>query len=226
MLARLRELPPELRNAGIAAAVLAFSLVLPWYSKSFFVQVRGEPRASEANLTAFGVFSFVEAAVLLVAAGVLFLVWARSEQKGFHLPGGDGTAIALAGGWALLLLVWRLFDKPDVDDPGATVGIQWGMFVALASAGALLAMGLRVRAANRPEPPLPAAEEDTPPSGPRPPRRRTDPAAVTEVLGERPDWSGDVPEPPGRARRPAGDEAPTQRSDEAPTRKIEDDRLF
>jgi hypothetical protein len=218
---RLRELSPELRNAGIAAAALAVSLLLPWYTKSYFVQVRGEPRASEANLSAFGVFSFVEAAVLLVAGAVLFLVWARSERKGFHLPGGDGTAIAAAGGWALLLLVWRLFDKPDVNDPGATVGIQWGMFGALLAAGALLATGLRVRAAHRPEPPNPAAEEPDPPGGrdptPRPPRRRADPAAVTDVLGDRPDWSGEPPEAPGRAR-----------PSEAPTRRIEDDddRLF
>jgi hypothetical protein len=77
-------------------------------------------------------------------------------------------------------------------------------------------MGLRVRAAHRPEPPNPAAGEG-PPSEPRPPRRRADPAAVTEVLGERPDWSGEPPEAPGRARRA---------TDEAPTRKIEDDRLF
>ncbi len=232
MIARLRELPPELRNAGIAAAALVFSLILPWYSKSYFVQVRGEPRAAEANLSAFGVFSFVEAAVLLVAAGVLFLVWARSERKGFHLPGGDGTAIALAGGWALILLVWRLFDKPDIEEEAATVGIQWGMFAALAAAGALLVMGLRVRAVDRPEPPNPVAEEVPPePGSPRPPRRRADPSALTEVLGERPDWAGEPPEAPGRAPRP--DEAPTQRSDEAPTRRsdeaptrVEDDRLF
>ena len=51
---------------------------------------------------------------------MLFLVWARAQRKAFHLPGGDGVAITLAGGWALLLLVWRLFDKPDVDGPGAT----------------------------------------------------------------------------------------------------------
>ena len=225
-LERLRELPPELRNAGIAAAALALSMFLPWYSKSFFVEVNGEPSASGANMSAFAVFSFVEAAVLLVAAAVLFLIWARSEGKAFHLPGGDGTAIALAGGWALLLLVWRLFDKPDVDDRGATVGIQWGMFAALAAAGALLAMGLRVRAAHRPEPPNPAADDVEPP-GPRPPRRRADPAAVTEVLGERPDWSGEPPEAPGRAPRPAppGDESPTRRieGDEALTRRIEAD---
>ena len=243
-LARLRALPPELRNSGIAAAALAFSLILPWYEKSYVPQ--GSREFVQSNLSAFGVFTFIEAAVLLVAAGVLFLVWARSEQKGFHLPGGDGTAIAMAGGWALLLLIWRLFDKPDVDDPGATVGIQWGMFAALAAAGALLASGLRVRAVDRPEPPNPVADEEPPPpSTPRPPRRRADPSAVTDVLGERPDWSGEPPEPPRRASRAdeaqtqrsdeaptrRSDEAPTRRSDEAPTRRVSDDeastdRLF
>src|SRR5918992_599104 len=113
--ARLRELPPELRNAGIAAAALALSLILPWYQKSYVPD--GSREFVQDNLSAFGVFSFVEAAVLLVAAGVLFLVWARSERKGFHLPGGDGVAISLAGAWALLLLVWRLFDKTDGAHP-------------------------------------------------------------------------------------------------------------
>jgi hypothetical protein len=235
-LARLRELPPELRNAGIAATALALSLLLPWYEQSYVPE--GSREFVQRNVSAFGVFSFVEAAVLLVAAGVLFLVWARSQRKGFHLPGGDGTTIAMAGGWALLLLVWRLFDKPDAPDPSSDYGIQWGMFGALAAAGALLAMGLRVRAAHRPEPPLPAAVKEPP----RPPRPRADPAAVTEVLGERPDWSGEPPEPPPRAPRPGeaptrrsdeaptrrSDEAPTRRSDEAPTHRSEDggDRLF
>ena len=236
-LARLRELPPELRNAGIAAAALALSLLLPWYQQSYVPE--GSREFVQRNVSAFGVFSFIEAAVLLVAAGVLFLVWARSEKKGFHLPGGDGTAIALAGGWALLLLVWRLFDKPDAPDETSSYGIQWGMFAALAAAGALLAAGLRVRAAHRPEPPNPAAAE-VEPQRPRPRRRRADPAAVTEVLGERPDWSGEPPEAPGRAPRatppgyeaPAGteppgghDEAPTQwlDDDDAPTRRIADD---
>jgi hypothetical protein len=209
-LARLRELPPELRNAGIAAAALVLTMLLPWYEKSYVP--RGSDRFVQANLSAFGVFSFVEAAVLLVAGGVLFLVWARSEGKGFHLPGGDGVAISAAGGWALLLLIWRLFDKPDVDDPGATVGIQWGIFGAMLAAGALLAAGARVRAAHRPEPPLPAAEPDDEP--PRPPRPRTrrpvDASAVTEVLRDRPDWAGEPPEPPRRAR-PWDDEAPTRR---------------
>ena len=210
VLARLRELPPELRNAGIAAAALALTLLLPWYQQSYIPE--GSREFVQRNVSAFGVFTFVEAAVLLVAVAVLFLVWARSEKKGFHLPGGDGTAIAIGGGWALLLLSWRLFDKPDAPDPTSSYGIQWGMFAALLAAGALLACGLRVRAVHRPEPPNPAADEE-PPRKPRPPRRRADPTRVTEALGERPDWSGEPPEPPRRSRRPAApdDEAPTDR---------------
>jgi hypothetical protein len=223
VLARLRELPPELRNAGIAAAALVVSMFFPWYQESYVPQ--GAREFVQKNLSAFNVFSFVEAAILLVAGGVLFLIWSRAQGRAFHLPGGDGVAISLAGGWALLLLVWRLFDKPNVDDPGATVGIQWGIFVALLAAGALFAAGARVRAVHRPEPPLPAADDDDfaepPPHTPRPPRRRTDSTAVTDVLGERPDWSGEPPEAPGRAPR----SEPSSEPEPRPSRD-ETDRLF
>ena len=196
-----RALPREMQQAAGAAGVLALTLFLPWYEKSFF----DKSGAKSANLSAFGVFSFVEAAVLLVAAGVLYLIWARSQRKGFHLPGGDGTVIVAAGAWALLLLVWRLFDKPDIDDPGATVGIQWGMFAALLAAGFLTAAGARVRAAHRPEPPNPAADdagwEHPPPPERRPERRPREPTAVTEALRDRPGWEGEPPDAPGRAER-------------------------
>jgi hypothetical protein len=202
-LSRLRELPAELRNAGIASAALAVSLFLPWYTQSYVPE--GAREFVKRNVSAFGVFSFVEAAVLLVAAAVLFLIWTRSEGRAFHLPGGDGTAIMLAGGWAVLLLVWRLFDKPDAPNPSEDYGLQWGIAAALAAAVALFVTGARVRAAHRPEPPNPAADDadfaSPPPGTPRPPRRRADPTAVTEVIGERPDWFGEPPEPPGRARR-------------------------
>jgi hypothetical protein len=220
-----RALAPEYRMCAAAAAALAFTMVLPWYSKSFFATTGARPVAVSDNLSALGVFSFVEAAVLLVAAGVLYLVYARYRRKAFHLPGGDGTVVAAAGGWAMLLLVWRLFDKPDVSDPGATVGIQWGIFAALLAAGALLASGLRLRAAHRPEPPNPAADDIQWERPVREPRRRTEPAAtaVTEVLRERPTWEGEPPEAPGRPRtaaEPPAEPAPPPERDER------QDRLF
>ena len=225
-------LATEQRQAASAAAAMALSLLLPWYQATYL------DREDVTNsLNAFKVFTFVEAAVLLVAASVLYLLWARANRRGFHLPGGDGWAISAGGAWALLLLIWRLFDKPDVE--GAAVGVQWGAFVAMATAGALFAAGQRIRAAHTPEPPNPADEELW-----EPPRRRrndrrdrqpVDPNALTRVLKDRPpEWEGDPPEPPRRAR-PAAPPAheppplPPRADEDAKTERLFDpppDRLF
>ena len=220
--ATLRSLPPESRMTGGAAAALVVSLLLPWYQVSYF---RGSDAVTDSR-SALQVFTWVEAAILLVALAVLFLVYARAQRQAFHLPGGDGVVVSAAGGWALALIVWRLFDKPDVDERAATVGIQWGIFFALLAAAALVAAGARVRAAGRPEPPNPTADEE--PAWEETPRReRRERAAsgaprehteVTRVLRERPDWDGEPPEAPGRGRR--GDEEPP---DEPPAPR---DRLF
>ena len=220
----VRDLPPESRMAGGAAAGLIFSMVLPWY------QVSALGKAESRS--AFQVFTWVEAAILLVAAGVLYLVWARARRMRFHLPGGDGFIVSLAGGWVLVLLIWRLFDKPGISGPTTTVGIDWGIFAALVAAGTLVAAGARMRAAHRPEPPNPIAEEpawEVPERRPRErpangrPREHSD---VTQVLRERPPaWEGDAPEPPRRAERRRGepDEPPADRPerDDPPP-----DRLF
>jgi len=216
----LRSLPPESRLTGGAAGALAASLILPWYQVSFFAQ----GRAVTDSRSALQVFTWVEAAILLVALGVLFLVWARAQRQVFHLPGGDGFVVSAAGAWALLLIVWRLFDKPGVDQPAATVGIQWGIFLSLLAAAALVAAGARVRAAGRPEPPNPTAEEpawEVPRRERRPrpangrPREHTE---VTQVLRDRPPaWDGEPPEAPGGGRR----EPPPPESPPPPP-----DRLF
>src|SRR3954447_16835179 len=118
-MSRWRALSPEQRQAAVAALALALSMLLPWYS---LTSVRG----ADKSLGAFDVFSWVEAAVLLVAVSILYLLWARSEGKAFHLPGGDGWAITAGGVWTEFLLIWRLFDKPD--RPDAVIGVTWGLF--------------------------------------------------------------------------------------------------
>jgi hypothetical protein len=165
-----RTFAPEGRLAAVAALALFVTMLLPWYQQNAVVSGRGEPLVSR-DLSAFQVFSFVEAAVLLVAVAVLALLFARAEGRAFHLPGGDGTVVMGAGLWVVLLLVWRLFDKPGITTRGvaANVGIQWGIFFALGAAGLLAYAGSRMRRADRPEPPLVAARRR-----PRPPVR--DPA--------------------------------------------------
>lgn len=223
-------LATEQRQAASTAVAMVLSLLLPWYQATYL------DREDVTNsLNAFKVFTFVEAAFLLVAGGVLYLLWARANRRGFHLPGGDGWVISAAGAWALLLLIWRLFDKPDVD--GAAVGVQWGAFVAMATAGALLAAGQRIRAAHTPEPPNPAATEElwAPPRRRRSDRRDrqpVDPNALTRVLKDRPpEWEGDPPDPPRRARRaePPPLPPPPRPDDDAKTEPLFDpppDRLF
>ena len=158
-----RGLGGEQRRAALAALGLFVSMFLPWYEKSYAPARASHPLHD--NLSAFGAFSFVEAAVLLVAAGVLAMLFARGERRAFHLPGGDGTVILAAGGWAALLIVWRLFDKPGVGG-NATIGLQWGIFFALLAAGILAWTGARVRAAHRPEPPLRPRQPEPPPGAP------------------------------------------------------------
>jgi len=206
--------------AAVAALVLVLSMGLPWYQRT--VDPGSGSGLASQSLNAFGVFTFVEAAILLVACGVLFLLWARMQGKAFHLPGGDGLVIMLAGGWAALLLIWRVFDRPGDELRGVVVGVQWGFIVALGAAAALVAAGARVRAAHRPEPPNPAEDLDWEAAAPRPRRRASDrreprdASAVTEVLRERPDWDGEPPEAPGRSRRrdpgpEPGPDAPSDR---------------
>jgi hypothetical protein len=170
------------RFAAISAATLIVTMFLPWYEKS--VVVPGTRTFATDTISAFGAVSFVEAAIFLVAAGVLVIVLTRAEGGRYHLPGGDGTVILGAGLWASALIFYRVFDRPDVSGDGGTVGIQWGFFVAFVAAAALAVAGERMRAAGRPEPPL---------REPRP-GRQSAPAP--------PDWGDESTEvaPPSQAR--------------------------
>lgn len=142
-------LGPERRLAALAALGLFVTMLLPWYQQN----APDHHAIVTQDLNAFAVFSFIEAAVLLVAVGVLVLLFMRAEGRTFHLPGSDGAVVLAGGLWTLLLLVIRLFDKPG-SPTHEVVGVQWGIFFALGAAGLLAYTGTRMRAADRPEPPL------------------------------------------------------------------------
>jgi hypothetical protein len=163
--AALGLLDGDQRFAASAAAVLLGTMFLPWYEKS--VVVPGSRTFATDTISAFGAVSFVEAAIFLVAAGVLVLVLTRAEGGRYHLPGGDGTVIFAAGLWATLLIFYRVFDRPDVSGEGGTVGIQWGFFVAFLAAGGLAATGWRLRQHERDARPAPPTSRR--PREPRPP---------------------------------------------------------
>jgi hypothetical protein len=138
-------------------------------------------------VSTFGPFSFVEAAEVLVALGVLALVGARGEGRRFHLPFGDGTVLMAAGAWAAILIVIRLFDR--------SLGQN---LLALACAAILGVAGAAERA-KRPPDDLP--DEDAVRSRPTPPDE-----APTRVVADPPADASrtETASPPPADSPPAG----------------------
>jgi hypothetical protein len=238
MIGRVRRafgaLAPEQRLAGAAALGLFITMFLPWYTRDTTAVVGGKLQTVGSTLMAWKAFSFVEAAILLVAVGVLALLFARGERKAFHLPGGDGLVILAAGAWVALLVFYRLIDNKT----GSTsefqkvdYGVSWGIFVTLLCGIALAYTGQRIRQARLAEPPLPG--EGPPPGGARPPAappptvtdrraRRTAAEREAERAAREQRRRGDtgetavVPAPPPTTRAPAP--PPTERVERAPAR--------
>jgi len=189
-----RALSSEQRLAAVAALALLLSMLLPWYQETGSALVNNGKTLARIDDTksAFGVYSFVEAAIFVVVVGVLVLLWARAERKAFHLPGGDGTVIMGAGLWVMFLIFYRQLDKPNGRKEGliqTSIGVQWGIFIAFLLGALLAYAGYRIRASHIPEPLV----DDAPP-----PQAATVPApAAADPPSQAPDT-----EPTVVARRP------------------------
>jgi hypothetical protein len=184
-------LAPEQRLAAVAAIALLVTMFFPWYDLQSLNHKTGV--INSHSISAFGDVSFVEAAVFLVAAGVIALMFARAEHKDFHMPGSDGAVVMVAGGWATLLIFYRVFSRPA--GHGYPVGIEWGFLLAFLAAGVLTFAGWRMRAATTPEAPLRRGRG----------RRRSEPRTSEEwAAAERTPASEDVtvlnPTPRGASR--------------------------
>jgi hypothetical protein len=165
-----RALSSEQRLAAIAAVLLLLSMFLPWYQETGNALVGKSLQTIDDSKSAFGVYSFVEAAIFVVVVGVIGLLWARAERKAFHLPGGDGTVIMGAGLWVMFLIFYRQLDKPNGRKEGliqTSIGVEWGIFIAFLLGALLAYAGYRLRAAHVPEPVVddaPPAEAETVPA--------------------------------------------------------------
>jgi hypothetical protein len=161
------------RVRGLPAASVAFARDLPRAWRLLGPEQRVAAAGSVLLIVStFGPFTFVELAEIATALGVLMLLKRRADGARFHLPFGDGTAIAAAGVWVGLLILVRLFDR--------SLGLN---LLALACAALVIGAGLRERA-KRPMDDLPAT------------RRISGPEAPTERVSEPP------PEPPRPGQPP------------------------
>ena len=145
-MSRLASLPKELQLAALAAIALALSLVLPWYQKSIPQQGQSSratsrarrrsrssrPRSCSSPSPSCSSSGRARSAALPPAGRRR-----RRDHAGRRL-----------GGAAARLAAVRQARRSRA--PGATMGVQWGIFGALLAAGALIVAGARVRPRTRP----------------------------------------------------------------------------
>ncbi len=220
----------ERRLAAVGALGLLIALFLPWYQETLLTA----RHATSTSLTGWGSFSLAEAILVLIAAGVLGLLFERAERPDGAGAGADGWILTTAGAGACLLVVWRILDKQGAQVKGlsaAASGVQWGIFVALAAAGLLAYAGTRVRLGGTLAKPADSRRRErnrTRPSRVHPTSRRPSAAAPATIF--------EVPEPPAdppplRIHRASASpdpapnepaEAPTQSTDEQLTIPFEE----
>ncbi|MDP9188648.1 MAG: hypothetical protein M3O25_05295 [Actinomycetota bacterium] len=146
----LGELSRELRGIGgderlvvLGVAVILISLPLPWY---------GVPVSGDLVQTGLAAFTFAEAAILATCAATVYLAMRVGGGYVPPKPLREWALFVLAGVWIALILLYRMLERPDVSldieivSGRRTYSLGYGIFVAMAGAGLIVAAGLRHRA--------------------------------------------------------------------------------
>lgn len=153
----VRGMGADERLGSLGALIVCASLILPWY---------GGPIADDLVQTGVGAFSFAEAALVLTAVAVLVLCLQLGRGYSPPRPLSAGGLLLATGVWAALIVVYRMFDRPEFtligfDEP---YELRWGIFVALTGAFVIILAGMRARHARR-------SRRDGPDRGSARPRR-------------------------------------------------------
>ena len=125
------------RIAGAGAIAVAASLLLPWY---------GIPFSRGLSVTGLDSFGFAHAALLLSVGAAGFLI---AREAGGHVlprPLRAADLVAVAGGWAVVLTIYLIVDRPDQLGGSTQVALRYGVYVSLAGCVAVVVGGMRMRA--------------------------------------------------------------------------------
>jgi hypothetical protein len=141
----------EMIAAG-SGLVLFLSLFLEWYS----VDIRGFG-GDLPTVTGWRALGFIDILLFLVAAIAVAVAIAKAlNVMPRNLPISPGLLVLIAGGIAVLLVLFRIISIPDEgagDIPGVDVGRSFGVFLALlAAAGVALGGWLSWNEEGKPSP--------------------------------------------------------------------------
>jgi hypothetical protein len=134
-----RPLTPAERLACMAAAVALGSMLLPWY---------GIPLTGGLSVSGFNAFGFAAAAMLVAVGAAVVVVIREAAGKPPVRPLRSADLVILAGGWAALVAIYLMFDRPDELAGSTRISLRIGPFVALGACVAMVVAGLRMRASD------------------------------------------------------------------------------
>jgi hypothetical protein len=111
---RVRLRLDEAIAAGSAIALFVL-LFLPWYGVTLAGSQLALPDASAVDRTAWQALDLIAPLLALASAATLALVIARLLKPGWRPAIAPGAAIAVVGGLASLLVLFRVLVPPDLD---------------------------------------------------------------------------------------------------------------
>jgi hypothetical protein len=107
--------------SGISGiALLVIMVLFSWFG--FEVAAFG---SSEDSVNAFQAFSLIDIVLLITAIAAIALPVMSATQSSVDLPVALSAIVALLGAIAVVLVLFRIIDPPDLDIPG-TVDIGFG----------------------------------------------------------------------------------------------------
>lgn len=180
--------------AAAGGIVLIISLFLNWYTYKAGLNIAGVNSSSSTGISAWDAFSLID--LLLLVIGLLAIVPAALDvfDMEVELPVDMSVVTMAAGVLAVLLIVFRVIDKPgpdvSVNIPGVEAGVHlaFGLFIGLISSAAIAfggftqtnesgvdaysgtAPGAPTGAPPAAPPPAPSVPQGGPPPPPAPPQ--------------------------------------------------------
>jgi hypothetical protein len=137
---------------GAAGVALLVSLFLDWY------HVEGD---APGGFNAWDAFDVIDVVLLAVALAAVALAVVTASQQTPAIPVALASIVTILASAALIIVLYRAIDEPDLVRAPLDVSLSGGIWLALGSSVAMLAgafLAIRDESPGAPVPPV-AAEE-------------------------------------------------------------------
>jgi hypothetical protein len=189
--------------AAVSALLLFIIMFLPWYGASASA---GGITFTGGNASAWQAYSLIDLFLFVTIVAALGMAVLSMTQRSAALPISASVGVTILGGLGVLLILFRIVDKPGKGNCGAfcdrvSIDLKYGIFLGLIACagiavGAFLAMreegtsfgdaaqrlqGATGGGAAPPPPAAPPPAQPTPPPAAQPPPAQPTPPAEPQA---------------------------------------------